>query len=140
MPVIYKKLNLTSFPVINRRSVSVWLNSVVESENKRSGEICIIFTNDETLVEINRKYLNHDSYTDIITFDYNHENRIEGDLFISAERVLENSKKFKVSFHDELLRVIVHGLLHLLGYDDKNPKGKKAMTEMENLWLERFNK
>lgn len=139
MPVIFKKLNLTRFPVINRRNITSWINSIVEDENKKPGEICIIFTNDKTLIEINRKYLNHDTFTDIITFDYNHDNRIEGDLFISTERVLENSVKFKVTFQEELLRVIVHGLLHLLAYNDKNTVRKKQMTAKENYWLERYS-
>jgi rRNA maturation RNase YbeY len=98
----------------------------------------LIFCSDEYLLDVNKKYLNHDYYTDIITFDYVEDKIISGDIFISSDRVRENANQFNVSFEMELFRIIIHGILHLLGYKDKTKKDKSLMTEKENFYLSRL--
>ena len=102
----------TSF---NKTTVSEWLNNCIQDLDYKTGEISIIFCSDDYLLDINKKYLNHDYFTDIITFNYNEKNTIIGDLFISVDRVKENAKELKVDFNNELFRVIIHGVLHLCG-------------------------
>ncbi len=120
----------------NRNKVCNWIKRVLEIEQHNTCQIQYIFCNDNTLLEINKKYLKHDSLTDIISFNYNEElGIIAGDIFISYERIVENAKTYHVSIRDELHRVIVHGVLHLLGYDDKTLKQKKIMREKENYYL-----
>ena len=114
------------------------INELIKSENYELGEITVVFCNDEYLLDLNRTYLNHDYYTDIITFDYSEEIIISGDLFISIDRVIENSSSFDVSFNHELSRVIYHGVLHLCGYKDKSEDELKAMRAKENYYLEKF--
>lgn len=106
-------------------SVLIWFTKVCENKDFQLGELNLIFCSDSYLLEINQKYLKHDYYTDIITFDYTDNQGVSGDLFISVERVKENAQKLKVSFEEELDRVMVHGLLHLIGYKD-NTKSKQA--------------
>ena len=108
---------------------------ILADHNKTGGEINIIITNDYELNKINKKYLKRNNYTDIITFDYSLENEINGELFISIERVQENAVNYKVSEKNELIRVIIHGLLHLIGYDDNEKKKIKKMKSMENYYL-----
>ena len=112
----------------------IWLEKVVYTENKKLGEIAIIICKDDYLLEKNIKFLNHDTLTDVITFDYCSDKKISGDIFISIDRVKENAKKFKVTFLNELDRVMVHGLLHLLGYNDKTEAEAKKMKK-ENFYL-----
>ena len=112
-----------------------WLGEVCKNGGNQLNELSLVFCSDKYLLEMNKKYLNHDYYTDIITFNYS-LGEIKGDLFISVERVAENAEKQGVSFLNELYRVIVHGTLHLLGYTDKNPKDKSKMTERENAALD----
>lgn len=116
-----------------------WLDIVAASEGFKISEINYIFCSDEYLLQINRQYLKHDYYTDIITFD-NSENQefIEADIFVSTERVKENSHLEQTSFFSELLRVIVHGLLHLIGYDDSNLDLKQLMRNMEDKYLDLY--
>ena len=114
------------------------INELIKSENYELGEITVVFCNDEYLLEMNRTYLNHDYYTDIITFDYSEEIIISGDLFVSIDRIIENSSSFDVSFNHELSRVIYHGVLHLCGYKDKSEEDIKAMRGKENYYLEKF--
>lgn len=122
----------------NKREVKQWLKSVVELEGYKLTELNYIFCSDSYLLEMNINYLNHNTLTDIITFDNSEkEGVIVGDIFISIERVEENAKKFNVEFNTELCRVMVHGVLHLLGYKDKQKKEKEKMREMENYYLER---
>ena len=109
-----------------------WISKVVESENKMLGEITYVFCSDEYLLEMNREHLNHDYYTDIITFDYCFENFVSGDLFISIDRVLDNAKEFSLDFKDELDRVCVHGVLHLCGYKDKSEADEVLMRSKED--------
>lgn len=116
-----------------------WINWVAESENKTVGEINYIFCDDDYLLELNNKHLRHDTLTDIITFDYTLGNLISGDIFISTERVLDNSKDFDVSFEEELKRVIVHGILHLCGFKDKTEKDELQMRSKEDEKIKMFH-
>jgi rRNA maturation RNase YbeY len=120
----------------NKKFVRKWIADSVVSENKTPGEINIIFCSDEYLHKINIEYLKHNSFTDIITFDYSSTTSISGDLFISIDRVKENSVIFNKHLTDELHRVIIHGILHLCGYDDKTPRNKEIMTSRENYHLD----
>lgn len=112
-----------------------WLTNVCVSENKVCGPISIIFCSDDYLLEVNKEYLDHDYYTDIITFDYTINNEVSGDLFISIDRVKENSTTFDVTFQKELYRVLVHGVLHLCGYGDKSEIEEKIMRSKEDFYL-----
>ena len=114
---------------------SAWLKAVSEEEGRRPGQISVIFCSDPYLLEINRKYLGHDYYTDIITFDYSEGEVLSGDLFISVDTVRSNAAFYSAEFDDELDRVIVHGLLHLIGYDDHSEEEFAAMKEKENYYL-----
>ncbi len=116
-----------------------WLNSVIQEEGKHPGEINIIFCSDTYLLEMNKKYLNHDYYTDVITFDYSEKDIISGDIFISVDRVKENAQTYKQTFLNELNRVIVHGVLHLLGYKDKTEDEQKIMRQKEDYYLQKLN-
>lgn len=117
-----------------------WLKAVSESEVYKLGNISVIFCSDPYLLDINLRYLNHDYYTDIITFDYSTGNTISGDLFISVDTVRENAEFYGVSFDDELNRVIVHGVLHLMGYDDHTDEEQKQMREKEDYYLDLLNR
>jgi|SRR5574344_2851962 probable rRNA maturation factor len=112
-----------------------WLKTVAGSEMKKLGDISIIFCSDNYILDTNIKYLQHDYFTDIITFDYCQGDVLSGDLFISVDSVRENSIYFKTKFDDELNRVIVHGLLHLIGYDDHTEDEQKQMRSKENYYL-----
>jgi len=125
----------TNFSVSNESRITDWLTSVCQKEGKTLGEISIIFCSDDYLLEVNKKHLNHDYYTDIITFDYSEGKDVSGDLFISIDRVSENAKNFVVPILDEVHRIIVHGTLHLIGYTDKEPHAKKQMTAKEDFYL-----
>ena len=115
-----------------------WLFRLAESEHKNIGEINYIFCNDDYLLEINQNYLDHDTYTDIITFDYNLGKQVHGEIYISTERVAENAKQFQVSFKEELFRVLIHGVLHLCGYKDKSLEETQLMREKENFYLKKI--
>lgn len=125
----------TDFKFRDRRRTNEWLKLAAESEIRRIGYISIIFCSDNYVLDINQKYLQHDYFTDIITFDYCEGDRLSGDLFISVDSVLENSVEFGTEFKDELNRVIIHGLLHLVGYDDHTEKDIKLMRSKENYYL-----
>ena len=115
-----------------------WLNQVILNENKEEGDITYIFCDDDYLLEKNIRFLNHNTLTDVITFDYCEGNSVSGDIFISIERVKENSEVFKVDFLTELNRVMVHGLLHLLGYKDKTERESNLMRKKENYYLSKY--
>lgn len=119
----------------NEGKISDWLTEVSKSEGSVIKFLNIIFCSDNYLHQLNVQYLNHDTLTDVITFPYDEGDEISGDIFISTERVLENSRHLGVSFKDELHRVMVHGLLHLLGYGDKTEKDEKEMREKEDYYL-----
>ena len=123
---------------IDQEFANQQIRQLIEKENKESGEISVIFCSDEYLLEMNKTHLNHDYYTDIITFNYVDNNLISGDLFISVDRVKENAGKYNVHFYKELYRVILHGVLHLVGYNDKTNDEKKLMREMENYYLRKI--
>ena len=123
----------------HKRLNNSWLKLVAESEIKKLGNINIIFCSDNYILDVNVKYLGHDYFTDIITFDYCVKNILSGDLFISIDTVRDNAEFYKTEFNDELNRVIVHGLLHLIGYDDHTPEEQKIMREKENYYLELRN-
>ncbi|MCB9190125.1 MAG: rRNA maturation RNase YbeY [Flavobacteriales bacterium] len=116
-------------------AIAAWLLAVCSSEAKKPSDISYIFCSDDYLLEMNRQYLNHDYYTDVITFDYCTEDHVSGDIFISIDRVVDNAQNMGVSSNDELHRVMVHGLLHLLGYQDKEPSDKEQMTAKEDFYL-----
>jgi rRNA maturation RNase YbeY len=119
-------------PAIKKRETSEWIKAVAASYGKRVGEIAYIFCSDEKILEVNRQYLEHDYYTDIITFDYTEGNRISGDLFISLDTVRTNAEQFDQPYERELYRVIIHGVLHLCGINDKGPGEREIMEEAEN--------
>lgn len=125
----------TNFSLDNEAELSKWISQVIISEGFIEGELNYIFCNDEYLLKLNIEYLNHDTLTDIISFDYTLGKQINGDIYISTERVLENSKDFYVSFIEELKRVMVHGVLHYCGYKDKTKSESKLMREKENHYL-----
>jgi probable rRNA maturation factor len=120
------------FILDNEAVFSSWLSKVILSENKKEGEINYIFCDDEYLHKINLEYLNHDTLTDIISFDYSIGNELNGDIFISIERVKDNALDFEVPFEDELRRVLVHGLLHYCGYKDKSAEDETLMRFKED--------
>jgi len=126
--------NIT-FSLKKKKVIRSWLEEIIRSENKFPKNISIIFCDDTYLSEINRKFLNHETLTDIVTFDYNLGDKISGDIFISIDRVGENATKFKKSFSDELCRVICHGVLHLSGYADKKQSEKLVMRAKEDHYL-----
>ena len=115
-----------------------WLNQVIFNENKLLGDITYIFCNDDYLLKKNIQFLNHNTLTDVITFDYCKNNIINGDILISIERVKENAKTFEVNFLTELNRVMAHGLLHLLGYKDKTESEANLMRKKENYYLSKY--
>jgi len=122
-------------PDFKRRKVTNWIKSVIFQESKFTGDLSFIFCSDHYLLEVNKKYLQHDYFTDIITFDYVENSQINGDIFISVDRVKDNSVQFSTSFSNELHRIIIHGVLHLLGYKDKKKEDKKLMTDKEDFYL-----
>jgi probable rRNA maturation factor len=118
---------------------SDWISKVISSENKNEGEINYIFCDDEYLIGLNQQYLDHDTLTDIISFDYSEGNDLHGDIFVSIERVRDNAIDFKVSFEDELKRVLVHGILHYCGYKDKSEEDEKIMRQKEEEKMQMFH-
>ncbi len=119
-------------PAIKRRAVSAWVKAVAATYGKKVGEIAYIFCDDEKILEVNREYLQHDYYTDIITFDYCEGDTISGDLFISLDTVKSNSELVGATYEQELFRVIIHGILHLCGINDKGPGEREIMEACEN--------
>jgi rRNA maturation RNase YbeY len=130
------------FNLKGKQALKDWISLVIESEGKKKGDISFIFCDDAYLSEINVQYLKHNTLTDIITFDYTADNKgkISGDIFISIERVKENAERLNVPFVNELHRVIIHGVLHLLGYKDKNKVDKALMRQKEDNCLSLQNK
>jgi len=125
----------TDFTLNNQDEISKWITKTIEEEACKVEEISYIFCDDAYLLEKNIEYLNHNTLTDIISFDYSVGKTISGDIFISIERVKENAKEFNVDFLDELHRVIIHGILHYCGYKDKTSEEKKEMRSKENYYL-----
>ena len=127
------------FTLENESVIADWLSKVIISENKKEGDINYIFCDDDYLLEINQQYLDHDTLTDIISFDYSVGNELHGDIFISIDRVRENAVDFNVSFEDELNRVLVHGVLHYCGFIDKTEEDEKAMRIKEDEKIKMFH-
>lgn len=137
-----EKINFFSendFQIGNLDSHIFWLNKIITSEGKVAGEINFIFCNDEYLHKINLQYLNHDTLTDIISFDSSEGNELTGDIFISTERVAENAREFKVEFPEELRRVLAHGILHFCGYKDKTESQAEEMRQKEEEKIAMFH-
>lgn len=124
------------FPLKGKKPIAKkQINSLIEMENMKAGDLCFIFCSDLFLLDMNKKHLNHDYYTDVITFDYTADNVVSGDIFISVERIDENARKFGVSFNHELSRVMYHGVLHLCGYNDRLKDEKRTMREKEDFYI-----
>lgn len=119
-------------PKIKKRDTSAWIKAVAASYGRKVGEIGYLFVDDEKILEVNREYLGHDYYTDVITFDYDEDDTVSGDIVISLDTVRSNAQLFGKSYEDELYRVIIHGILHLCGINDKGPGEREIMEAAEN--------
>ncbi|MBT8325612.1 MAG: rRNA maturation RNase YbeY [Winogradskyella sp.] len=127
---------VTDFSLDNEEQLKNWLASVIKNEDYKEGEINVILCSDEYLLKLNQQFLDHDTYTDIISFDYRVGKELHGDIYISVDRVEENAKTYEVEFSHELSRVMVHGILHFCGYKDKSSKDQKVMRAKENHYLD----
>jgi rRNA maturation RNase YbeY len=125
-------------PAIRRRDTSAWIKRVAATYGKKVGEVGYLFTDDERIIEVNREYLGHDYYTDIITFDYCEGNTLNGDIVISLDTVRSNAVKYHRPYDEELRRVIIHGILHLCGINDKGPGEREIMESAENCALQQL--
>lgn len=126
------------FKLVDSDKIRIWIEDVIKKEKKTVGNITYIFCDDDYLLERNKEFLDHNTLTDIITFNYCIDNNISSDIMISIDRVKENSTTFENSFNKELKRVMIHGILHLIGYNDKSDKEKELMREKENFYLNMF--
>lgn len=133
--ITYQTDGSVAFPPIHRRLTTRWLRAVAATYRRKIGEVGYEFCNDQKILDVNRQYLHHDYYTDIITFDYDEGQTINGDIFISLDTVLSNSQEQHTHYMDELRRVIVHGVLHLCGINDKGPGEREQMEAAENAAL-----
>ncbi|NDV95714.1 rRNA maturation RNase YbeY [Dysgonomonas sp. 521] len=131
MAILYQAEEV-KFPAIKKRETTNWIKLVAASYDRKVGDIAFVFCSDKKILEVNNQYLQHDYYTDIITFDYSENKTISGDIFISTDTVKSNSEKFKTDYNEELHRIIIHGVLHLCGINDKGPGEREYMTECEN--------
>ena len=129
----------TKFVLDNETEISKWITNTILEENCKVGDIDYIFCSDDYLHKLNLDFLNHDTLTDIISFDYSVGKELHGEIYISIDRVRENASEFKVSFEDELARVIIHGVLHYCGYKDKSVDDEKLMRSKENYYLGKRN-
>jgi len=129
----------TDYQIVDENLYKKWVATIVASESRETGQVNYVFCDDNYLLEINKKYLEHDTYTDIITFDYSIGKSIAGDVFVSIDRVRENAVMYKVDFEEELLRVMAHGILHLCGYGDKEEDEVLTMRIKENEKIKLFH-
>jgi len=125
-------------PTFEKQKINSWIKETAALYGMKTGDIVFIFCTDERILEVNKQFLQHDYFTDIITFDYSENQVISGDIFISLETVKSNADEYHVSFNSEFQRVLIHGILHLCGQDDKTPETQAEMTIKENLALERL--
>lgn len=137
MPILFHYEDVKPLK-LKKQLLKNWIKSAILNEGKKVGDINFIFCSDAYLLQVNKQYLNHDYYTDIITFDYVDNGIISGDIFVSVDRVEDNASQFGVLFDHEMRRILIHGILHLLGYPDKGIEEKKIMTSKEDYYLERF--
>ena len=135
---MFKFSSTTSFKLPFKESVSLWLLEVINKEEMALKEIAFTFCNDQELLKVNQEFLSHDNLTDVITFDYSDSSGIIGEVLISIDRVQDNAQDFNQSFDVELRRVMVHGALHLCGYNDKSADEKLLMTKKEDFYLSRY--
>jgi len=135
--ITYNCENVT-MPHIRRRDITKWIKEVAAQYGKKVGEIGYLFVDDEKILEVNKEYLGHDYYTDIITFDYDEDNIINGDIVISLDTVRSNAEIQQTNYEEELHRVIIHGILHLCGINDKGPGEREIMEKAENDALSKF--
>ena len=126
-------------PKIKRKDTTAWIKAVAQTYGRKVGEVGYMFVNDEKILEINNEYLGHDYYTDVITFDYDEDDVVNGDIVISLDTVRTNAELFDKAYEDELYRVIIHGILHLCGLNDKGPGEREIMEKAENEALEMKN-
>jgi rRNA maturation RNase YbeY len=137
MAITYnKEHSKIKMPKIKKRGVSAWIKKVAELHGKKVGDLSYLFCSDDHILEVNREYLQHDYYTDIITFDYTEEDVISGDMVISVDTIATNAEKFSTSFESEFFRVVIHGVLHLCGINDKGPGEREIMEKHEDEALE----
>jgi len=129
-----------NFDIRERQKIRQWIKKVIENEGKKLGELNVILTGDKELLELNKTYLSGKYLTDVITFEYNQEKKISGDIYISVERIRENALKFNERVDREILRVIIHGILHLMGYKDKKDEEQTKMRQREDECLYMFDK
>lgn len=122
----------TELPIFNQLAVNEWIKQVARNHNRVVGPLTYIFCSDDRIIEVNRQFLNHDYFTDIITFDYSSHKRISGDMFISLDTVKSNAELFQRVYNEELMRVVIHGVLHLCGINDKGPGEREIMEAHEN--------
>ena len=127
------------FEIEDEPYFSDWISRIIDREDHRVGDISYVFCDDSYLLDLNKRYLDHDTYTDIITFDYTEGLIISGDIFISVERIRDNAKEYGVEFNEELIRVMAHGILHLLGYKDKSEVDSRLMRKKEEEMIELFH-
>lgn len=143
-PTIYFHVEDIRFVLKNKKLSTLWINNLIRESGCLTGEINFIFCSDEYLLKVNRDYLDHDYYTDIITFDYSElsgkQKEISGDVFISIDRIKENAISYKTGFENELRRVMAHGILHIIGFKDKTNEQKVIMREKENYGLVLYDK
>ena len=137
MAITYdKEHSKIKMPKIKKRNVSAWIKKVAELHGKKVGDLSYLFCSDDHILEVNREYLQHDYYTDIITFDYTEGDVISGDMVISVDTIATNAEKYNTSFESEFFRVVIHGVLHLCGINDKGPGEREIMEENEDKALE----
>ncbi len=125
----------TKFELQQKMKFKRWIRATIQEEKSKTGDLTFVFCSDEYLLQMNNQYLSHDYYTDVITFDYTEEDQITGDIFISIDRVKDNAKALEIEFQKELQRVIIHGVLHLLGYKDKTKIEIRKMRQKENYYI-----
>lgn len=129
----------SKFNLVNEEEYTNWIIRIINSENKKLGDLSYVFCSDDYLYQLNEKFLGHSTFTDIISFDYSKEENLSGEIYISIDRVKENAAEYNVAFNSELLRVMAHGVLHLSGYNDKNEQDKELMRVKENEKIEMFH-